>query len=97
VKPRTQEELDAFFCDVHSDRHGNVRVDLPSIGLQRVLCDECSDSLTASLSAPVPSYKPNWRNDPKYDERLHRDDIPFRGDIPPTSFPKEPQPKKVKS
>ena len=37
-------------CEKHADRPGSLAVDLPSIGVQRHLCDECRTALVSTLS-----------------------------------------------
>ena len=71
MKPRTQAELDRFFCDVHTDRDGRVTVALPSIGVRRTMCDECSGQLADNIAALGPGEKPFWRDDPRMDEPFY--------------------------
>ena len=40
-----REQWEATRCENHPDRHGELRVDLPSIGVRRYLCDECNDRM----------------------------------------------------
>ena len=37
-------------CANHADRAGTLAIDLPSMGIQTHLCDECKAALTSSLS-----------------------------------------------
>ena len=47
-------------CERHPDREGALRIDLPSIGLKRFLCDECNERLKEVLRGIVSNDRQPW-------------------------------------
>ena len=37
-------------CEFHPEREGKLRIDLPSIGVKRYLCEECNDKIVRAFS-----------------------------------------------
>ena len=46
-------------CEQHPDREGTLTVDLPSIGVQRYMCDACIEAFRASLT-PYQGKREAW-------------------------------------
>ena len=51
MNPRNDQAALDFLatCEYHPEREGHLRVELPSIGVKRYLCDECTDSLVQAF------------------------------------------------
>ena len=47
MNPRNDQAVLDFLatCEYHPEREGHLRVELPSIGVKRYLCDECTEDL----------------------------------------------------
>jgi len=61
-----REQWESERCENHPDRHGELRVDLPSIGIKRYLCNECTDRLDETLQIGEcggPTDMPQWEHE----------------------------------
>lgn len=38
-------------CEIHPEREGKLRIDLPSIGVKRFLCEECNEQIVGAFKA----------------------------------------------
>ena len=75
MNPRNDQMGLYQHCDNHLDREGQLRVDLPSIGVRRYLCDECSLLLQERLYCSYTNDYQEWERELNQGHEDRRSDM----------------------